>query len=75
MKPQKTVAKIFFSFCVYQEKCPNTQGYKLAYTEYLSKTRSRSENLPILICTTLQMCQRGFIGMRTPKDFINRLES
>ena len=46
MKPQKTVAKIFFSFCVYQEKCPNTQGYKLAYTEYLSKTRSRGENLP-----------------------------
>ena len=37
MKPQKTVAKIFFSFCVYQEKCPNTQGYKLAYTEYLPK--------------------------------------
>ena len=30
MKPQKTVAKMLFSFYVYQEKCPNTQGYKLA---------------------------------------------
>ena len=46
MQPQKTVAKTSFSFYVYQEKFPNTQGYKLAYTEYLSKTRSRSENLP-----------------------------
>ena len=46
MKPQKTVAKMLFSFYVYQEKCPNTQGYKLAYTEYLSQTRRRSENLP-----------------------------
>ena len=30
MKPQETVAKTFSSFYVYQEKCPNTQGYKLA---------------------------------------------
>ena len=57
-------------------KCPNTQGYKLAYTEYWSKTRSRSEicqKLQILICDTLQMCQRGFIGMQTPKDFAEGL--
>ena len=78
MKPQKTVAKMLFSFYVYQEKCPNTQGYKLAYTEYLSQTRRRSENLPKIahfnLYHTLQMCQRGLIGMRTPKDFINRLE-